>query len=467
MPVRLIDSLATTEPLARLFSGESVAGAMLEFEVALARAQAKMKIIPARAAKVIAGAAQNGFRAEEIARVAHDAFLSATPGLPLVQALTAKVQKKDAAAAGYLHWGATSQDVCDTAMVLLLQRARPFLDVDLFRLQRALRHLSETHRNTVMLSRTLLQAAPPTTFGLKAAGWLAAIDRSHRRLQVCFEESLILQFGGACGTLASLDRRGIAVGKALAQELGLKFPEAPWHSHRDRLAALVSACGVLCASLGKMARDVSLLMQSEIAEAAEPRGDERGGDQRGGSSAMPQKHNPAGCAVALAAAVRVPGLVASFFAAMVQEHERGLGGLQAEWPLIAGVVQTTAAAAAAIAGVAEGLTIDPARMRANIGATGGTIFAERAVMRLSGKLGRPAAQKIVRDAAQRSREQKKSLAQTLSETKAVAAYFDAAILRDLENPDDYLGAAEEFRSRLLASVSTRSRTVKKLRRRKE
>src|SRR5579862_6209235 len=299
MPARLIDSLATTGPLADVFSDESVLQTMLDFEVALSRAEAGLGIIPKAAASAIAMAA----KAKEFdsAGLAHETLRAGTPSIPLVRALTARVREIDSGAAGFVHWGATSQDVADTALVLLLGRAHPILGADLVRLEEALRRLSEQHQHTVMLGRTLMQAAPPTTFGLKVAGWLGAIRRSHLRLESAFAEARLLQFGGASGTLAALGSHGLEVGRVIAEELGLGLPDAPWHTHRDRLAAVVVACGVLTASLGKMARDISLLMQGEVAEVAEP-----GGEGRGGSSTMPQKSNPIASALALASADRVP-----------------------------------------------------------------------------------------------------------------------------------------------------------------
>jgi 3-carboxy-cis,cis-muconate cycloisomerase len=250
--------------------------------------------------------------------------------------------------------------------------------------------------------------------------------------------------------LASLGKHGIAIGRALADELDVGFPDAPWHAHRDRLAELLCACGVLTGSLGKMARDISLLMQGEVSEAAEP-----GGVGRGGSSTMPHKRNPIGCALTLAAAVRVPGLVASFLSAMVQEHERAVGGWQAEWPTVSGIVQATGLAIASMAEVAEGLTVDAARMRANIEATRGVIFAERAMMLLGETIGRDAAHKLLEDATRQSIKQQRHLADVLAEMPEVVRHLDSAILRELEVPERYLGAADEFRIRLLASARGR------------
>jgi 3-carboxy-cis,cis-muconate cycloisomerase len=444
MAVRLIESLGATEPLADLFSDQSILQAMLDFEVALARAEARCNMVPKSAADAIASAAQAS--TFDPGALAGAALRAGTPGIPLVKALTERVRGKDPAAAGFVHWGATSQDVADTAMVLLLKRVQPILESDLVRLEKALRKLGTDHHGSVMLARTLLQPAPPVTFGLKAAGWLGAISRSHGRLNKSFMEALVVQFGGASGTLAALGEQGIAVGRALADELGLGCPDAPWHAHRDRLAELLCVCGVLTGSLGKMARDISLLMQAEVGEVAEP-----GGQGRGGSSTMPHKRNPIGCSLTLAAAVRVPGLLATFLSAMVQEHERALGGWQAEWPAVAGIAQATGLAVASMAEVAEGLVVDPAHMRANIEATRGVIFAERATMLLGEKLGRDVAHKLLEDAARRSITEGCSLADVLAGIPEVKRHLDPATLRELEVPEQYLGMADAFRLRQLAS----------------
>jgi 3-carboxy-cis,cis-muconate cycloisomerase len=448
MSVRLIESLATTEPLADLFSDQSILQAMLDFEVALARVQASKKIVPQSAADAIAVAAKA--EAFDAAALARAILRAGTPGIPVVKALTEQVREIDSAAAGFVHWGATSQDVADTALVLVVKRVQPILESDLTRLEKALRRLATEHRATAMLGRTLLQAAPPITFGLKASGWLSAISRSHKRLDDVFAEALILQFGGATGTLAALGGQGIAVGRALADELGLSFPDAPWHTHRDRLAELLCICGILTGSLGKMARDISLMMQGEVGEATES-----GGQGRGGSSTMPHKRNPIGCSLTLAAAVRVPGLVATFLSAMVQEHERAVGGWQAEWLTVAGIIQAAGLATASMAEVAEGLTVDPARMRANIEATHGVIFAERAMMLLGKKLGRSAAHKLLEEATRQSIAEGRRLVDVLGRMPEVMRHCDAIALRELEVPEQYLGMADEFRVRLLNSTRER------------
>jgi 3-carboxy-cis,cis-muconate cycloisomerase len=437
MPARLIEALATTEPLADLFSDESVLRAMLQFEVALANAQAHVGVIPRSAARAIAAAQ---IRAFDVSTLAHDILRAGTPAIPFVKALTQFVRRKDATAAGFVHWGATSQDLADTALVLLLKQALPILAKDLTALESSLRALSEKHKNTVMLGRTLLQPAPPITFGLKAANWLSSVRRSREKLESTFAEALVLQFGGASGTLASLGKNGPAVAHALAKEVGLDCPEAPWHTQRDRLASLICACGVLTGSLGKMARDIALMMQNEIAEVAEPAG---GG--RGGSSTMPHKRNPIACALTLAAANRLPNLVASFLSAMSQEHERGVGGWQAEWPTVAAVIQSTGVAAASMAEAASGLWVDPKRMRANLEATNGLIFAERAMMLLAPKTGRDAAHQILESAASKSVQEGKRIASVLAEMPDATKHLNAATLSRIESPEEYLGSAENFR----------------------
>jgi len=442
MPVRLIDSLATTEPLADVFTDDRVLQAMLDFEAALARAEASLGVIPESAAEAIGGCAKAaGF---DTAALARETLRAGTPAIPVVKALTERVRASDPHAARFVHWGATSQDVTDSALMLLLQRARTPLAADHSRLIEALRKLSEHHQKTVMLGRTLLQPAPPITFGLKAAGWLAAIRRGWSRIDTRFGEALLLQFGGAAGTLAALSEQGDAVGRALAEGLGLRYPDGPWHTQRDSLAALLAACGVQCGSLGKMARDVALLMQGEVGEAAEP-----GGAGRGGSSTMPHKHNPIACSLTLAAAHRVPGLLASFLSAMVQEHERGAGGWQAEWPIVASIMQALGLAVASMAEAAEGLTVDAVRMRSNIEATRGTIFAERVMMLLGATLGRDVAHKLIEEATRRSITDGRSLMDVLAEEPEVARVVGREALSQLDQPEGYLGMAGTFQQRLV------------------
>ena len=454
MAARLIESLATTEPLAELFSDESVFEAMLDFEAALARAEARTGVIPKTAAGHVSAAAR--VDVFDIPVLSRATLRAGTPTIPMVKVLTEKVKARNSEAARWVHWGATSQDVADTALVLLLKRAQPIFTADLDRLEKALVSLSERHKKTVMLGRTLLQPAPPVTFGLKAAGWLGAMRRNRRRLDSAFAEALVLQFGGASGTLAALGDKGITVARALAEELELVLPDAPWHTHRDRLANLLCCCGVLTGSLGKFARDISLLMQNEVAEAAEP-----GGNGRGGSSTMPHKRNPIACSLTIAAAQRVPELVATFLSTMVQEHERAVGSWQSEWPAVASVIQSTGLAASSMAEVAEGLSVDSERMRQNIENTQGLIFAERAMMLLAPKLGRDVAHKHLEDATRRSIAQNKHLSAVLAEMPEVSSHLNRSVLEQMEVPEQYLGSAETFRKALLSSGIQRKRKAER------
>ena len=438
MGTRLIDTLGTTDALAAVFSDVSLLQSMLDVEAALARVQARLGIIPDAAARAIqqAAAAAN-FDAATIAR---DARQSGTPVIPLVQALTLRVRSIDADAGRFVHFGATSQDVSDTAFVLCLAQAHEIIQADGARLATALRARSDEHATTVMLGRTLLQAAPPITFGLKAAGWYAAAERGRARLSEAATRISGLQCGGATGTLASFGTRGLEVATSLAAELSLTCPPAPWHAHRDRLADLVCACGIYTASIGKIARDVSLLMQFEVGEVAEP---------GGGSSTMPHKRNPSACAIALAAASRLPGLVSSFLTGMVQEHERGLGGLHAEWPVIADAMQATGAATLAMAGAIEGLTVNAARMRANVTATRGVVFAERAMMQLGPAVGRDRAHELVGRAVESATTGGTSLADALGALPEAKAEMSTTDIAALDTPEQYLGAAEAMRKALL------------------
>jgi 3-carboxy-cis,cis-muconate cycloisomerase len=442
MRSRLIDGLTTTDALADVFSDLSFIESMLAFEAALARVEARLGIIPDRAARDIVHAAGESARFDAAA-MARATRQSATPGVPLVAALTERVRAIDEWSARFVHVGATSQDVVDTALILTISRAQSLLDADHVRLTTTLRALSESHASSVMLGRTLLQPAPPVTFGLKAAGWFAAEHRAWRQLAEAFDRTRLLQFGGASGTLAALGEAGPEVSRALADELGLTSPEAPWHTSRDRLAGFVTACGVYAGVLGKIARDISLLMQHEVSEVSEA---------GGGSSTMPHKRNPSGSAIVLAAASRLPGLVATFLGDMIQEHERAVGGWQAEVPTVAAAVQATGSALAALADAMAHLTVSPARMRENLDATRGLVYAERVMIRASALHGRDHARRLVDTAIAESRSTGATFGDIVRATpELVEAMGDA--VQDFDRPEHYLGAAESLRVALLASAS--------------
>jgi 3-carboxy-cis,cis-muconate cycloisomerase len=418
---------------------------MLDFEAALARAEAATGVIPASAAGPIAKACKAS--SFDLAALAEAATRSGNLAIPLVQALTAEVAKADADAARYVHWGATSQDVIDTAGMLTLRAAIDALLPDLDRAIAGFAKLARQHRNTAMVARTWLQHALPMPFGLKLAEYAAALHRSRIRVQRLRNEGLALQFGGAAGTLAALGDKGMVVAEKLAQELKLPLPDAPWHTHRDRLAEAASIFAVLTGTCGKIARDISLMMQTDVAEAFEP-----SGEGRGGSSTMPHKRNPVAAAAALAAATMAPNLAATIFAAQVQDHERSAGPWQAEWPTLPSLLLVTSGALAAIVDIAEGLEVDAARMRVNLDATGGLIMAEAVTMALAEKIGKSKAHHLVEAASKKAVAGKKALREVLIKDPDVTAHLTADKLAKLFEPMAYQGVSQALIDRLLASL---------------
>jgi 3-carboxy-cis,cis-muconate cycloisomerase len=443
----LLDRLLGSPVLGAIFSDRGRLQGMLDFEAALAAAEVDVGVIPAAAAPAIA----TKCRADlfDVAALAEATARAGNPAIPLVKELTALVAAEDAAAAGFVHWGATSQDAMDTGLMLQLCQALPHLAADLARLSDALADLAAKHKLTPLPGRTWLQHALPITFGLKAAGWLDAMERHRARLAALQPRLLVLQFGGAAGTLAALGGQGLAVSEALAKRLGLALPALPWHTERDRLVELGATLGALVGTLGKMARDLSLLMQTDVGEAFEP-----AGEGRGGSSTMPHKRNPVAAAAVLAAATRAPGLVASLLAGMVQEHERGLGGWHAEWTVLPELVVLAGNALARMAETIAGLEVDAERMRANIDATRGLMMAEAVSMALGAKLGRLAAHQRIEAACRRAVAERQHLRQVLAADPVVTAELGPAALDRLFDPLNYLGEAAAFVDRVLAARRT-------------
>jgi 3-carboxy-cis,cis-muconate cycloisomerase len=445
--MKLFDRLFRYEAIDRIFSDEAYIQSLLEFETALARAEAKAGVIPAGAAPIIAAAC----RPEDfsVGELASQAALSGNAAIPLVKQLTTLVLKQNQDAARFVHWGATSQDAIDTAAVLQLRRALEVMDQDLVRLISTLAGLAEKHRATPVAARTWMQQALPTTFGFIVAGWLDAILRHRSRLSDLRTRNLTLQFGGAVGTLAALAGRGPAVAKALAEELRLPLPQIPWHTHRDRIVEIAAALGLCTGTLGKIARDISLHAQTEIAELAEP-----AGEGRGGSSTMPQKRNPVTCATVLAAAQRVPGLVSSMLSFMVQEQERGLGGWQAEWETLPEIVLLSGGALHHLAEMLPGLHVDAKRMSKNLDATHGLIFAEAVTMAVGDRMGKLPAHMLVELACKRARLEHRHLKDVISGEPGLQVCLTPADLERLFDVQNYLGSAEEFVRRVLAEVGS-------------
>jgi len=376
------EAFLSTPSMLGLFDDTALVQGMLDVEAALSRAQASVGLIPPEAALTITACA-------DASRLDVPAIIAAsgragTLAIPVVRALTGAVKEASPQAAGFVHWGGTSQDVVDTAMVLATRRALALIDADLQRLIAALLDLADLHAGTPLLARTLMQPAQVISLGLRLVGWIAPLVRAQDRLQRQASQALALQFGGAVGTLSSLGEQGPAVAAALAQELKLRLPPGPWHTQRDDWVALGCELGVLCGSLGKIATDLSLMSQPEVGEMTEP---EAAG--KGGSSAMPHKRNPVACMTALAAAHRAPHRVAALLSTMDQAFERGLGDWQAEGAEWAGLFASAHGALHALADAATaGLQVHPQRMQANIDALQGLVFTEAVSMKVAQVLGK-------------------------------------------------------------------------------
>ncbi|HXX48800.1 MAG TPA: 3-carboxy-cis,cis-muconate cycloisomerase [Myxococcota bacterium] len=436
----LFAPLFETPALREAFSAGAWLQSLLDFEAALARVQARAGRIPNAAADAIAAHC----RAErfDAGALAAAAVADGNPLIPLVRALVAALPREHG---GWVHFGATSQDALDTALMLRARRGLEAVCAEVDGVLDACAALAAAHRTTPMAARTLLQQALPTTFGLKAAGWLSALADARARLGELAHTGLALQLAGAAGTLAALEPGGLELAHALARELDLADPLLPWHAARGRVAELACALGVAAGALGKIAVDVALLAQTEVGELREG-----AGAGRGGSSTLPQKRNPVGAVGALACAKRVPALVATLLAAMTQEHERAAGGWQAEWETLPQIFQLTGAAAARLAGALRGAEVDAARMRANLDATRGAIAAERVALALAPRLGRREAQERVEAACRRALERGTAVREELGADAAIAAELDRARLDALLDPTGYLGAAAELVDRALA-----------------
>lgn len=440
--MELFDPLFRSSACAAHFSAAATLQGMLDFEAALALAQADAGVIPREAAAPIGQACRSDYF--DAAGIAGEAARAGNLAIPLVKHLTARVRQGDPEAARYVHWGATSQDAIDSGMMLQLKAAFALIDGQLGALQQALADQAERHRDTVMVGRTWLQHALPITFGLKLAGSLDAVLRLRAELRALMPAVLCLQFGGAAGTLASLGTQGPDVASRLADRLGLGLPDLPWHGQRDRMVRAGAFLATLAGTLGKLARDLSLLAQTDVGEVAEA-----AGEGRGGSSTMPHKRNPVGCAVILAAAARAPQLAATLMAAMPQELERGLGGWHAEWETLPELALLAAGALDTAVELVRGLEVHGARMRQNLNATHGLIMAEAVTMALGASMGRLQAHGLVERKCREALQQGRDLQDVLAEDEQVRAALGAQRLAELMAPQNYLGAAGVFVDRVL------------------
>jgi 3-carboxy-cis,cis-muconate cycloisomerase len=438
-------TLFGTDEMRGIFGDRALVQKMLEVEAALARAEARLGIIPRAAAQAITAAAS-------VDRVDLKALGESTRhvGYPVVGLTKALARAAGGDAGRYVHWGATTQDILDSALMLQMREGLAVIERDLKAIAAALAEKAAAHRATVMAGRTHLQHALPVTFGYKCAVWLAPLLDHLARLEELRPRVLVVEFGGAVGTLASLGDKGRAVTEALAGELGLAAPVAPWHVSRERLVETAAFLGLVSGSLAKLATDVILLMQSEVAEVLEPH--ETG---RGGSSTMPQKRNPIASEYVIAAARGVHALLPLLFAAMAQDQERATGPWQSEQLALPQIFVLTAGALAHGVTLAQGLDVDAARMRANLAATQGLIMAEAFMMALAERVGRDAAHHMVEKASNAARGGPRPLVETLAGDPEVAKHLDGAALERLADPAHYLGEAPAVVDRVLAAARRR------------
>lgn len=428
-------SLLVPAELREAVSGRSWLVAMLDAERALANAGALAGVVPAHEASALAEAcAVDGYDWE---RLLLEGRRVGNPAEPLVRALVARVGEETGR---WVHLGATSQDVMDTAAMLVARRALGLVLDEISRVTDACATLARSHRDTLMAGRTLLQQAVPTTFGLKAAGWLVAVLDARARLTQLREEGLAAQLGGAVGTLAALGEHGAEIVGLFARELDLAEATLPWHTNRVRIAELGAALEIAAGVLAKISLDVLLLAQTEVAEVRE-------GGEGGDSSAMPHKRNAVGAVSTRACAELARAHASVLTGALVQEHERAAGAWQAEWEALSGALAYAGGAAAALAGALAGLEVDEARMRANLDITGGRVMAERLALLLADRLGRTAARTLVRDASLRADETGRSFAEELAghDTGLTSTEIETAL-----EPATYLGSAGALVDRALA-----------------
>jgi len=431
--------------------------AMLDTEAALARAVERAGLAPAGSGAAVTAVADADFF--DNGALGRAAAATGNPVPALVRTLTGLLPDSAAQAAAAVHRGATSQDIIDTAAMLVARRGLDTILADLAAAAAGCAAHAQTHANTVMSGRTLLQQAVPVTFGLVAAGWLTAIDEARRDLHRVRTARLAVQFGGAAGTLASLGEKGQAVAALLGEELGLPVPALPWHTDRLRIIELAAALTGACAALGKIARDITLLAQTEVAEVHEP-----AAPGRGGSSAMPHKQNPVAAIAMLGCTKQAPGLLATLAAAAEQEHQRAAGAWHSEWQPLSHLLTVTGSAATWSADLLPALRIDPPRMRANLEATAGLPMTENLTTLLAPALGPLPAYDLVAKASARAATDNITLIDALLADETLAARLaEAAITRpDLESalkPESYLGATPEFIRRALAAHAAIERTL--------
>jgi 3-carboxy-cis,cis-muconate cycloisomerase len=439
--MRVLDSaifspLFSDAEISALLTDEAFVGALVEVEAALARAQARVGVIPAATAEQISRVKAADI---DIAVLTKETIRSGFPIIALVQQIRRQAGEE---AGSYVHWGATTQDIMDSAAVLQMRAAIELFKPAILNIIRRLSEVAQRHRTTVMAGRTHGQQALPITFGLKVASWMAPMLRHVERLDEILPRLLVVQFGGAAGTLAALGNKGLAVSEALADELKLAVPVMSWHAQRDSLVEFAGWLSLVTGSLGKMAQDVILLAQTEVGEAAES--SEQG---RGGSSTMPQKSNPITSELMLAAARTNASLLSALHHAQIQEHERATHGWQVEWLTLPQMMIITGGALKHALDLAQNLQVDEAVMRVNMVRANDIVLAEAAVFALANWMPRLKAEEMVKKACGIAISEARPLIDVVKETVAVP---DGTVdWRALADPANYLGEAEKIIDRVL------------------
>ncbi|EGY5283377.1 3-carboxy-cis,cis-muconate cycloisomerase [Acinetobacter baumannii] len=435
---QLYASLFYQKDVTDIFSDSSLVTYMIQVEVALAQAQAQVGVIPQNAANTIAQVAEHALDKFDFSALAVATGLAGNIAIPFVKQLTAIVKDIDEDASRYVHWGATSQDILDTACILQCRDALNIIEAQLQQCYSTALEQAKQYRHQVMIGRTWLQQALPITLGHKLARWASAFKRDLERIQAMKSRVLTAQLGGAVGSLASLQDQGSLVVSAFAKQLNLTVPTSTWHGERDRIVEIASVLGMIVGNTGKMARDWSLMMQTEIAELFEPTA-----KGRGGSSTMPHKRNPVAAASVLAAANRVPALMSSIYQSMVQEHERSLGAWHAEWLAVPEIFQLCAGALSRTGEVLQGFEVNAKHMQQNLECTSGLIMAEAVMMALAPKIGRLNAHHLVEAACKTAVAQNQHLFDVVSQLDEVKGQFSQEEIRNIFKPENYLGNIQQ------------------------
>jgi len=433
----LYEAIFYSKKVNQLFTNEAIVGAMLRFESALADAQGQLDIIPKSAANIISK--NCAVDQIDIDKLIEDAAAGGNINIPLIKQLTALVRNENESASKFVHFGATSQDVIDTAMMLQAKEAVAIITSDLNKLIEKLVALTREHRETMMVGRSFMQHARPINFSYKTAGWLNTLINSKDAIDVLSQHGFLLQLGGAVGTLSAMQDKGMELGEAICEELGLKMPVKPWHTERDKIASIATTLGILAGNLSKIAKDISLLSQTEIGELRE-----NPGNGKGGSSTMPNKSNPVNSILILANTHRIPASVSTILAGMSQEHERGTGTWHAEWETLISIIELTAGATGKAAELFDRLEVDKQQMLHNLELSNGLVYAENISFALAPLIGKSESHEIVEHCCKEALAKKTHLKEICKSNAIISKHLNNETLAKLFDPASSLGMSDIF-----------------------